>query len=128
MRETSDHGPAAVARVAVMLALAAVLTVAAGAVATARAAAADVAAFVDGDHDGIDDGLEQTLANRYAPVILVEADESNYPVNVEWFLARAHLQYHEDCTGDDDEDLPEMTVVGSQQNVLGPSWTHGAGG
>src|SRR5438270_3038815 len=54
-------------------------------------------AFIDQDGDGIDDNLEQQLANKFAPVILIESDESNYPVNVEWFLARAHMQYHEDC-------------------------------
>src|SRR5262245_47276283 len=57
---------------------------------------------VDADRDGINEALEQTLAERYAPVIYIEPDESNYPVNVEWFLDRANLQYHEDCTDDVD--------------------------
>src|SRR4029078_6530495 len=60
---------------------------------------------VDNDHDGVDDNLEQKLAEKYAPIIFIEPDESNYPVNVEWFLARAHLQYHEDCFFDVDDDI-----------------------
>ncbi|MGN6358919.1 MAG: FIMAH domain-containing protein [Thermomicrobiales bacterium] len=93
-------------------------------------AAGAPAGFTDNDFDGIDDTLEQQLAETFAPVIYIEPDESNYPVNVEWFLQRAHLQYHEDCTGDDDEDVPGANPVGSQQGLLGPQpgvfWTHGA--
>src|SRR5262245_7657706 len=59
----------------------------------------------DNDHDGINDDLEQRLAELYAPVIYIEPDESNYPVNVDWFLARAHMQYHEDCAFDVDDDV-----------------------
>jgi hypothetical protein len=54
---------------------------------------------VDDDHDGINDALEQTLAERYAPLVYIEPEESNYPVNVDWFLARTRMQYHEDCFG-----------------------------
>jgi len=81
--------------------------------------------FVDADHDGIDDSLEQQLANKFAPVVLIESDESNYPVNVEWFLQRAHLQYHEDCTGDIDDDLGP-NPLGTQENLIGPPWSAGA--
>src|SRR5262245_2632654 len=58
----------------------------------------------DDDHDGINEALEQKLAERFAPVIYIEPDESNYPVNVDWFLDRARLQYHEDCAIDRDGD------------------------
>jgi len=75
------------------------------------------AAPVDADHDGINDDLEQQLAEKYAPVIYIEPDESNYPVNVDWFLDRAHLQYHEDCAIDRDDDF-DPTPIGSQ--LLGP--------
>jgi hypothetical protein len=75
----------------------------------------------DKDCDGIDDNLEQQLANKFAPVILIESDESNYPVNVEWFLQRAHVQSHEDCTGDVEYDFgPDP--LGTQANLIGPPW------
>ncbi len=84
-------------------------------------------ARVDADHDGIDDHLEQKLAERYAPILFIEPDESNYPVNVEWFLARAHLQYHEDCTFDIDEDVG-YNPISSQANLIGPTGAYWAGG
>src|SRR5262245_29571740 len=64
----------------------------------------------DNDHDGIDDGLEQQLAEMYSPVVILEPGEENYPVNVDWHLQRATLRYHEDCgigcIGDVDETVP----------------------
>lgn len=85
---------------------------------------------VDADHDGIDDNTEQMLADRFAPLLFIEPDESNYPVNVEWFLQQAHLQYHEDCfPTDTDEDLGP-NPIDTQDQLLGPSpgtyWSHGA--
>ncbi len=81
----------------------------------------------DDDHDGIPDDLEQILADRYAPIVFIEPDESNYPVNVDWFLARAHLQYHEDCFSDTDDDIGPNPIV-TQSLLLqpdgGPFW-HG---
>jgi hypothetical protein len=71
----------------------------------------------DDDHDGINEALEQTLAERFAPVIYIEPDESNYPVNVDWFLSRAKLQYHEDCAIDRDGDRGPFPI-GKQ--LLGP--------
>jgi hypothetical protein len=85
----------------------------------------DAPAFTDNDHDSIDDTLEQRLANTFAPVIIIEPDESNYPVNVEWFLQRARLQYHEDCTSDVDEDIGP-NPLNAQANLIGAPWTHGA--
>lgn len=73
---------------------------------------------VDGDRDGINEGLEQRLAELYAPMIYIEPDESNYPVNVEWFLDRANLQYHEDCAIDVDDNIGPFPI-GNQ--LLGPS-------
>jgi hypothetical protein len=80
---------------------------------------------VDADHDGINDDLEQKLAERFAPVIYIEPDESNYPVNVEWFLDRARLQYHEDCAIDRDDNRGTFPI-GAQ--LLGPSGAFWAGG
>ena len=72
----------------------------------------------DADHDGINEDLEQKLAERFAPVIYIEPDESNYPVNVDWFLDRANLQYHEDC-GDDVDDNRGPFPIGAR--LLGPN-------
>ena len=80
---------------------------------------------VDNDHDGVDDNLEQKLAEKYAPIIFIEPDESNYPVNVEWFLARAHLEYHEDCFPGDVDDRIGPDPIGNQSNLIGPPWAGG---
>jgi len=83
---------------------------------------ADASVVVDRDHDGIDDNFEQNLADRFAPVIYIEPDESNYPVNVEWFLARGRLEYHEDCGFFQGGDVDEVRIapIGTQANLLGP--------
>jgi hypothetical protein len=94
-----------------------------GGLAPVAPAQADVQ--VDNDHDGIDDNFEQKLAERFAPVLFIEHDESNYPVNVEWFLARAHLHYHEDCTGDVEHEGFGPNPIGTQENLLGPPWSDG---
>ncbi len=78
----------------------------------------------DDDRDGIVDALEQRLAERFAPMIYIEPDESNYPVNVPWLLARTRLNYQEDCTGDVDQPIGPVPI-GNQ--LLGPGgvtvWT-----
>ena len=83
----------------------------------------------DVDHDGIDDALEQSLAERYAPVMFMEPGESNYPVNVPWLLQRMHLIYAEDGCGDKTQDLPfPAPVIGNQQALIagadGVAWSH----
>ncbi len=79
----------------------------------------------DHDGDGIDDGLEQMLAERYAPVIFIHPHESNYPVNVDWFLAHAHLEYFEDCFPDVDETDPAApNPLGNQDALVGSPWAH----
>jgi hypothetical protein len=75
--------------------------------------------------DGLDDRLEQQLANKFAPVVLIESDESNYPVNVKWFLSRSHLQYHEDCFSDIDYNVGPTPVI-SQQTLIGPPYVQQA--
>jgi hypothetical protein len=79
----------------------------------------------DADHDGINEDLEQKLAERFAPLIYIEPDESNYPVNVDWFLDRARLQYHEDCARDRDSNRGPFPI-GAQ--LLGPAGAFWAGG
>jgi hypothetical protein len=89
----------------------------------------------DLDGDGIDDAVEQALAERFAPVICMDPGEPNYPVNVEWFLARARLTYYEDCWPDVNEDVPgaamshhpnhpDQATLGTAAQLLGPPWRH----
>jgi FIMAH domain-containing protein len=107
------------------------ILVAAGSIGSRRASADGPATPapalpVDADRDGINEGLEQTLAERFAPLIYIEPDESNYPVNVDWFLQRANQQYHEDCFSDTDENIGPFPI---DRQLLGPTdgifWSHG---
>ena len=84
---------------------------------------------IDADHDGIDDRLEQSLAETYAPVIFMEPDESNYPVNVDWILRQNQLWYSEQgLTPDQSKSIGGL--VNTQDNLLrdvdgsGNSWIH----
>jgi hypothetical protein len=88
----------------------------------AVAAAAAAQPCIDADHDGLGDTLEQHLAELYAPVILMEPNESNYPCSVEWYLERAGLAFHEDCFPDEEEGL--LGTIGTQNQLIGPPWAH----
>jgi hypothetical protein len=90
---------------------------------------------IDLDGDGIDDAAEKALAERFAPVICMDPGEPNYPVNVEWFLARARLTYYEDCFPDVNEDVPGaatshhpgdpgQATLGTVAQLIGPPWRH----
>jgi hypothetical protein len=99
----------------------------------------------DNDCDGLSDPLEQALAERFAPAIYIEPDESNYPVNVDWMLQHDVLAYHEDCGhgvlgGDVNEPVPffwdgisgdSPTMIDNQARLLqqqegAPLWAHPA--
>ena len=55
----------------------------------------------DDDKDGIPDRCEQVLAERFAPIVYHSTDESNFPVNVNWFLPKTSLWFYDDgCTPD----------------------------
>jgi len=61
---------------------------------------------VDNDGDGIDDGIENDLANTYAPVLympnLITRDQAGsgvwgdwtWPANVEWYLPNVQMRFH----------------------------------
>jgi hypothetical protein len=62
---------------------------------------------VDNDYDGIDDGTEAELADRFAPLLympnLISRAEAEYtwgdwtwPANVEWYLANTQMRFHHD--------------------------------
>jgi hypothetical protein len=45
----------------------------------------------DNDSDGLDDRVEDRLAERFAPVVHHGERETSFPVSVEWWLERTHL-------------------------------------
>lgn len=49
------------------------------------------AAAADANANGLDDGLEEALLARFAPLVLLAPGEWALPANVDWFLARARL-------------------------------------
>ena len=55
--------------------------------------------FVDYDDDDIDDGNEQRLAEKFAPIIYHESGDPNLPTNVEWFLARTEMRFYDHTCG-----------------------------
>ena len=48
----------------------------------------------DVDDDKITDTCEQTLAEKYAPIVYHSSDESNYPTNVDWLLQKTALYFN----------------------------------
>jgi hypothetical protein len=45
----------------------------------------------DNDSDGLDDVMEDRLAEQFAPIVYHGEDESSYPVSVDWWLERTSL-------------------------------------
>ncbi|HEY0094388.1 MAG TPA: hypothetical protein VGB96_08695, partial [Archangium sp.] len=52
------------------------------------------ALLVDADADGIDDGLEDQLAAKFAPEVRLAPLSIDWtrPANVDWYLARVHMR------------------------------------
>ena len=76
---------------------------------------------IDSDGDGLDDGLEQSLAERFAPILFYAADEPNLPAEVRWFLARTEVRYfHKNCQTEDRLVASDATGIagGSIYSVL----------
>jgi hypothetical protein len=55
---------------------------------------------VDGDADGLDDGLENCLLQRHAPVVYLAWDiDQARPANVDWYLSRTVMRFtHDGCS------------------------------
>jgi hypothetical protein len=54
--------------------------------------------IVDEDRDGLDDFEEDRLAERFAPIVYHGQCEPNYPISVDWLLARTGLyEYDNDA-------------------------------
>jgi len=61
-------------------------------IATQERRAADLGQTLeDNDSDGIDDRLEDGLAERFAPIVYHGELETSFPVSVDWWLERTHL-------------------------------------
>jgi hypothetical protein len=45
----------------------------------------------DADGDGLDDALEDALAERFAPIVFHGEGETSFPVDVDWWLQHTHL-------------------------------------
>ncbi|HEU4407151.1 MAG TPA: Vps62-related protein [Polyangiaceae bacterium] len=66
---------------------------------------------LDDDADGIDDGLETTLARRFAPLLRLTANEQYRPGSVAWYLPRVHLRFnHDNCFDHEILALGEVTA------------------
>jgi hypothetical protein len=57
--------------------------------------------LADSDGDGLSDACEDLLAERFAPIVYHSSDESNFPTNVDAFLAETTLGFHDDACGDE---------------------------
>ena len=70
-----------------------------------------IVAAQDSDNDGVSDPTEESLAQRFAPVLFFTADETVYPVAIQHHLERANLNQSRD--GDDlmDSD-PTVAEIG----------------
>lgn len=83
----------------------------------------------DGDNDGIVDRCEQTLAEKFAPVVHHFEGERNYPTNVDWFLQKTQLRFYDDeCDALEGGDLDEFVEDRPPQRDLPLwSWRNGCG-
>jgi len=53
---------------------------------------------IDEDNDGIDDDHEDSLLQRFAPIVKIHSDESNKPASVDWTLPKSRMRYnHDNC-------------------------------
>jgi hypothetical protein len=78
---------------------------------------------LDLDNDGIVDRCEQTLAEKFAPIVFHDAGEEKLPTNVDWFLQRTSLRYYDDGC-EPDLDIPVLSHP-SQADLL--RWSYQGG-
>jgi hypothetical protein len=84
---------------------------------------------IDDDNDGIVDRCEQTLAEKFAPVVYHSSAESNYPTNVDWFLQKTALRFYDDeCDFLEGGDLDRLIQdKPTQTQLLLGAYTGGCG-
>jgi hypothetical protein len=73
---------------------------------TEGAGAGNASGMADSDGDGLSDACETWLAERFAPIVYHSSDESNYPTNVDDFLALTSLGFHDDGCSEGDSRAP----------------------
>lgn len=56
-----------------------------------RQPGAQLPAAVDDDQDTLPDALEDSLSERFAPIVFHAETEPNLPVNVDWWLSKTNL-------------------------------------
>jgi hypothetical protein len=71
----------------------------------------------DSDGDGLSDACEESLAERFAPIVYHSSDESNFPTNVEAFLAETRLEVHDDLCPE--PGTTESRLHPEQKDLLG---------
>ena len=82
----------------------------------------------DLDRDGLDDALEDTLLQRYAPHVRLHPDEPNSPTSVDWILERSTMTFkHAGCSGTHDVfggDLIDAETILTRFHPGGESCDH----
>jgi hypothetical protein len=83
----------------------------------------------DLDQDGIVDRCEQTLAEKFAPIIYHSSRERNYPTNVDLFLTKTELRFYDDeCDLFEGGDLDQLIQPQpTQHQLLEWSFSNGCG-
>jgi hypothetical protein len=71
------------------------------------------AGTADNDGDGLTDGLEHVLMNRFAPRIRLHMNDPYRPASVDWFLDRVHMRFHHENNCPDHQilDLGEVNTI-----------------
>lgn len=69
----------------------------------------------DTDNDGIEDADEQTLAEKYAPILQFEKDEKFYPVSIQYHLNNSNLNQSRPGPDLVDPD-PTVAEIGAEQD------------
>lgn len=77
-----------------------------------------VSICTDCDKDGILDSLEQTLAEKFAPIIFHDSNEPNFPTNVDEFLLHTSLFIFDDECDFPSRDVHKLVKVKPSQNDL----------
>jgi hypothetical protein len=90
---------------------------------------------LDSDGDGLSDACEQSLAERFAPIVYHSSDESNFPTNVDAFLAETRLDVHDEyrpsngmaILNPSQSDLLDKTYVGREGPAIASDGTRSLG-
>ncbi|MDY7095500.1 MAG: Vps62-related protein [Acidobacteriota bacterium] len=65
----------------------------------------------DYDSDGLTDGLEHILMQRFAPRVRLHLNDPQRPSSVEWYLDRVHMRFHHGASCPDHQILNKGSVT-----------------